>query len=295
MLPIQKQISDFNHSPRTEKIKYINVHDVGEVSSAKNNAIYFNGGDRQSSADFFVDSNNIFQIVDYKNYFSWAVGDGHGKYGITNGNSLSIEMCLEADGQPSQATINNTLDLIRSLISELNLPLENIVRHFDASGKICPQSFSANNWAKWFEFKSKILIPNIDFKIDMFAHIQDLGNVNTTGINECSMGTVGQSKRIEAIAINIDGVDLDYKTHIQNIGDINGQSEGQIEGTMGQSKRLEAITINVKSIPQGYKLQYQAHVQNIGWQDWKNSGELAGTERQSLRMESLKIRIVKVV
>jgi N-acetylmuramoyl-L-alanine amidase len=168
MLPIIKLISNFNHSPRTEKIKYINIHDVGAVSTAKNNAIYFGTGDRQASADFFVDSTSIIQIVDYINCYSWSVGDGHGKNGITNGNSLSIEMCLEANGMPSDATIANTLDLVKCLMLELKLPLESIIRHFDASGKICPQSFSANNWAKWFEFKTRL---SNSFKINIVPKV----------------------------------------------------------------------------------------------------------------------------
>lgn len=156
MLPIQKQLTKYNHSPRKENPKYIAIHDVGTVSTAKDNASYFNTGDRQSSADFFVDSNSIFQIIDYHKDYSWAVGDGGGKYGITNGNSVSIEMCLESNRQPSEKTIQNTLDLTRYLMKELNIPISNVIRHFDASKKPCPYSFSNNNWAKWTEFKNRL-------------------------------------------------------------------------------------------------------------------------------------------
>lgn len=156
MLSVQKMFINYNKTLRHEKIKYIVVHDVGAVSTAKNNRDYFAGANRGSSADFFIDSNNIIQIIDYNNYYSWAVGDGGGKYGITNSNSISIEMCLEPNFKPSEKTIQNTINLINYLMNELNIKPDNVVRHYDASKKNCPQSFSANNWSKWWKFKSRL-------------------------------------------------------------------------------------------------------------------------------------------
>lgn len=157
MLPITKMITNYNKSPRNgRRIKAIVIHDVGAVSSAKNNAIYFNGGNRNSSADFFVDSTSIYQIIDYKTDYSWAIGDGRGKYGYNNSDTVSIEMCLESNGMPSETTINNTLDLTRYLMNDLGLGVNDVVRHYDCSKKNCPNSFSANGWVKWSEFKSKL-------------------------------------------------------------------------------------------------------------------------------------------
>ena len=183
MLQIQKQFTAYNYSIRREPIKSIIIHDVGAVSSAKNNADYFKGGDRCSSADFFVDSNNIIQIIDYHKHYSWAIGDGHGKYGKTNSNSVSIEMCLEVDGQPSEATINNTLDLVRYLMSELNLSSDIVLRHFDCSGKKCPASFSANNWAKWWAFKDKLKAAlTVDTKFGWYKVGNDWYYYNVSGM-----------------------------------------------------------------------------------------------------------------
>lgn len=160
MLPITKMLTKYNHSPRTQKITHIVTHDVGAVSKAKDNATFFNTGDRGSSADFFVDSTNIFQIIDYHKNYSWAVGDGHSMFGIGNGNSVSIEMCLEANHQPSAQTIKNTQDLIRFLMKELNIPLSNCVRHFDVSRKNCPTSLNLDGkWTKWIAFKKGIVLP----------------------------------------------------------------------------------------------------------------------------------------
>jgi len=134
----------------------------------------------------------------------------------------------------------------------------------------------------------------LQFKINMFANIQDVGKINLSSINDCTIGTVGLSKRIEAIAITIDNVAIKYNVYIQDVGDIVGNIEGEYEGTMGQSKRMEAITIFVQSIPSGYKLQYQVYIKTIGWQAFKESGQLAGTQGKSLQIEALRIRIIKI-
>jgi N-acetylmuramoyl-L-alanine amidase CwlA len=183
MLQIQKQLINYNFSKRNEKISYICIHDVGEPSSAKNNRDYFAGGNINASADFFVDSNNIIQIIDYIKNYSFAVGDGKGKYGIKNSNSLSIEMCLEKDYQPSEQTIKNTLELTRYLMKELNIPLENVKTHNQCSDKLCPKSFSANNWEKWHDFKKQLVVSptpqNNNTKIKYTLLWQEFYNLST--------------------------------------------------------------------------------------------------------------------
>jgi N-acetylmuramoyl-L-alanine amidase len=157
MIDIRGQIIAYNKSPRSYPPKFIVVHDTGDPgASAQNEHDYFSGGSRGASADFFVDSNNIIQIVDTDNFYSWHCGDGNGAYGITNANSLGIEMCLEDDGYPSDSTVDNTIDLVRYLMDKYNIGIGNVVRHYDASRKCCPCSFSANNWARWYDFKNRV-------------------------------------------------------------------------------------------------------------------------------------------
>lgn len=155
MLTIRQKLINFNYSPRSVPIKYIVIHDVGtKGSTAIDNYIYFNGADRQSSADFFVDADNIIQLADYNKDYSWHCGDGKGKYGITNNNSIGIEMCLV---EPFDKVVDNTIELVKYLMKELNIPIDNVVRHYDASRKNCPGSLSADDWAKWYEFKNRLI------------------------------------------------------------------------------------------------------------------------------------------
>ncbi|WP_243156813.1 peptidoglycan recognition protein family protein [Clostridium beijerinckii] len=161
MKDIQEQIINYNKSVRYTAPWFIVVHDTGDPgASAQNEHDYFSGGDRQASADFFVDDDNIIQIIDTDSYYSWHCGDGRGAYGIKNSNSLGIEMCLKSDGTVSDETEQSTIELVLHLMDKYSIPIERVVRHYDASRKCCPGAFSSNNWARWWNFKDKLASGN---------------------------------------------------------------------------------------------------------------------------------------
>ena len=159
MLNIEKKQIAYNRVKRASAIKYIVIHDTGNKAKgadAEAHFKYFNGGNRSSSADFFVDDKKVLQVNDYTKYYTWQVGDGKGKYGITNQNSVGIEICVNADGNYEKA-VANAIELTKYLMKELNIPAERVVRHYDASRKNCPASMSADGWLAWKEFKEKIM------------------------------------------------------------------------------------------------------------------------------------------
>ncbi|MDP4117571.1 MAG: N-acetylmuramoyl-L-alanine amidase [Bacillota bacterium] len=156
----KKQIA-YNRTKRTGAIQYMVVHDTGNTGKGANadaHFNYFNGGDRQASADFFVDDKQILQANDYNTYYTWHCGDGGGKYGITNANSVGIEICVNSDGEYN-AAFANAVELTKSLMVELGIDIYHVVRHYDASRKNCPASMSTDNWALWSKFKQNISEP----------------------------------------------------------------------------------------------------------------------------------------
>lgn len=155
MKSIIKKISKYNYS-LNNNIKYIVIHDTGNFKdTAKGNANYFNGGNRRSSAHYFVDNNSIYQIVENYNA-AWHVGDGHSRYGIGNHNSIGVEMC-NSGGYISKDTIKNTLELVKYLMDKYNVSIDRVVRHYDASKKNCPANLNKDRkWSGWIEFKRKL-------------------------------------------------------------------------------------------------------------------------------------------
>ncbi len=158
MLPIQQMFVKYNYTTNANVPLYIVVHDTGNPGKGANalsHYKYFSGGNRNASAHYFVDDSNIIQIIRDKDQ-SWHCGDGHGKYGIRNNNSIGVEICINQDGNYEKAK-SNAIDLIRYLMEKYNIPLDRVVRHYDASRKNCPASMSANGWAAWYEFKDRLI------------------------------------------------------------------------------------------------------------------------------------------
>lgn len=155
---IEKKLIKYNFSSRNgKKIEYIVIHDTGNKNKGANadaHYNYFNGGNRNASAHYFVDDSKVLQLVKDSNS-AWHCGDGQGKFGITNQNSIGIEICVNADGNYDKA-VANAIELTRYLMKKYNIPLDRVVRHYDASRKLCPASMSANNWQKWLWFKEQL-------------------------------------------------------------------------------------------------------------------------------------------
>ena len=151
----------YNLSRRTagkKGIKYICVHYTGGTGSAINNVKYFKSGNRNASADFFIDEKGIYKFnPNVYRYYSWAVGDGHGKYGITNSNSISIEV-VNNGGKFSDKEIIYLRKLVNWAMKKYNVKAKNVVRHYDASRKQCPKYYSGSDTAnkRWVNLRKKI-------------------------------------------------------------------------------------------------------------------------------------------
>lgn len=151
---INKYHGKYNINTRTAAIKYIVVHYTGsgtsKSGSAKNNCIYFSGGDRQASAHYFIDDGGVWEYADPKTYYTWHCGDGHGKYGITNANSIGIEVCQNHDLPFTETEIKYLTELVLLLMNKFNVSSEHVVRHYDASHKMCPLYYAkrASEWEK---------------------------------------------------------------------------------------------------------------------------------------------------
>lgn len=160
MLPIDKKHIKYNFSTSTETNKFIVIHDTGNKARGADDIShykYFNGAVRNASAHYFVDKDSITETVD-PNLTSWHCGDGNGRNGISNKNSIGIEICVNADGDYSLA-VKNTIELTKYLMARYNIPASNVKRHLDASGKNCPASMSADNWSLWNWFKAQLTSP----------------------------------------------------------------------------------------------------------------------------------------
>ncbi len=155
-------IKDITNTNRTisnnRKIEYLVIHYVGAVSTARNNASYFKNTYRGASAHYFVDDNEVVQVVEDKD-IAWHCGNDVYYSGARNSNSLSIEMCCykmsNGNLNVSSDTESRAIELSKELIQKYNIPIENVVRHYDVTHKNCPAPFVTDE-EKWNNFKKKL-------------------------------------------------------------------------------------------------------------------------------------------
>jgi N-acetylmuramoyl-L-alanine amidase CwlA len=153
---ITKRLIEYNFTADSNKPEYIVVHDTGNRDVGANAIMhynYFNVKGRKASAHFFVDDSHIIQCIEVKDS-AWHCGDGWGSRGITNNNSIGVEMCINRDGNYAKA-FDNTANLVAYLMKQYNIGIDKVVRHYDASGKNCPQTMNNNgDWTAWNCFKN---------------------------------------------------------------------------------------------------------------------------------------------
>ena len=163
--------------------KYIVIHYTAGVTSragsAVNTADYFRTTSTQVSSDFIVDDTAVVQYnPDIKNRYTWHCGGskyntkGGSLYGICkNSNSIGIEICCNNSTGKMQnandksysftgAAVDNAAELVKQLMAEYNIPAENVIRHYDVTGKPCPGIIGWNadsgSEAAWSAFKGSI-------------------------------------------------------------------------------------------------------------------------------------------
>ena len=145
-------------------VKYIVIHYTGnKKDTAYANANYFKGINRNASAHFFVDNDNIYQTVALKNK-AWHCG-GYTYYhsDCRNTNAWGIEMCCTAGNyKVSAKTITNTAYLTANLCKRLGISASEVdkyvLRHYDVTHKSCPAQMSngGKDDADWIAFKNQV-------------------------------------------------------------------------------------------------------------------------------------------
>lgn len=138
----------------TEKINNIVIHYTGNPgTSALQNRSYFESlkdtKERKASSHFVVGlEGEIVQCIP-----TWEVA-----YASNNRNSdtVSIETChLKEDGRYTKGTYNSLVQLTAWLCDKFELTEEDVIRHYDVTGKICPKYFVDDEQA-WQEFKEDV-------------------------------------------------------------------------------------------------------------------------------------------
>ena len=155
---IDVQLLDVNPYSRpgteTEEITGIVVHYTANPgSTAQNNRDYFNGlkdsHETEASSNFIVGlDGEIIQCVP-----TWEMAYASNSRNI---DTVSIECCHpDETGKFTDETYRSLVQLTAWLCVKFNLTEDQVIRHYDVTGKNCPKYFVENEDA-WAQFKEDV-------------------------------------------------------------------------------------------------------------------------------------------
>lgn len=197
-------------------------------------------------------------------------------------------------------TYEATAKFVCSRCKEIHEVEADVVKNIDDKGQTVYTATATYEDAT--ASSTKTIIPSIYYQV----HRQDYGwevdekdeaDLTKWKSDGAESGTVGESKRLEGIKIQLPkGVSgsVEYRTHIQNTGwETKWKKDGELSGTSGKSLRLEAIQVKLTGkVADNYDVYYCVHAQNVGWLNWAKNGEEAGTAGYGYRLEAIKIMLV---
>ena len=184
-MEIKRNITTKNFdSGSINRIKYIVVHfTANNGDTAYGNTNYFKSY-RGASAHYFVDENGIYQSIEDKN-IAWHCGAKKYKHSTCrNSNSLGVELCSRKDSKGNyyfmDKTVDNAVELVKMLMAKYNVPIANILRHYDVTGKNCPEPFVKNIEA-WQNFKNRLEENVVKQNIKINGKVKSVDAINKDG------------------------------------------------------------------------------------------------------------------
>ena len=143
---------------KLEAVRDIAVHYVGNPgSSAMANRNYFNSPDSTTSSHFIVGLEGEVILCVPLDEKSSATNE-------RNRDTISIEVCHpDETGKFNEKTRASLVRLLSYLVEEFDLDRENIIRHYDVTGKICPKYYVENPLA-WEELKNSVSLGESEFQ-----------------------------------------------------------------------------------------------------------------------------------
>ena len=176
IIDVTKQnLSQVPASRGSNPIEWIVIHYLG-VPNADNENLYGGG----YGGHYYVSrAGKIYKAADPRTAVVWHCGGdlqgsgGHAYHRIcTNYNSIGIEngVCYTEDVKSAsgdsdkwyftQETQESLVWLVSQLMDEYGIDIDHVIRHYDVTGKICPNPYVKNNslrtsWT-WSEFKERL-------------------------------------------------------------------------------------------------------------------------------------------
>lgn len=129
-------------------MRKIVVHYTGTEASAHNNLLYFSRESAKASAHYFIDRDGMLRQSVAEGDTAWHAG-----HWATNLCSVGIEV-VSGGSDFTEAQICTLAVLVADLRERYGISAENVIRHYDVTGKLCPAPYV--DAAKWADLHARI-------------------------------------------------------------------------------------------------------------------------------------------
>lgn len=158
-MTINKMLTTVNYNTvQNKQNQFIVIHYVGATGGAEANCRFFKSTLRNASAHYFVGhEGEIWQCVE-DNDVAWHCGAKSYRHPYCrNNNSIGIELCCRQTSNGTwyfeEATVRATIELVKELMNKYGIPVSNVIRHYDVTGKVCPEPYVRSS-EQWNSFKA---------------------------------------------------------------------------------------------------------------------------------------------
>lgn len=161
-MDIRKEIRQINCYAGQNRPAWIVIHETDNYkkgAGALKHAEAHRNGNLSTSVHWYVDDKVAVQTLYYSDG-AYAVGKQYGTPlvpGVTNTNSINIEICVNPDSDYDTARAN-CIELVRQIMAELEIPADHVIRHYDAKRKHCPRKM-LDQPQLWTDFKAALNQP----------------------------------------------------------------------------------------------------------------------------------------
>lgn len=153
---------NYTDASRTKKdIPYLVIHYVGAAGGAEANCRYFENNYIGASAHYFVGhEGEVWQSVKDED-IAWHCGAKSYKHAkCRNSNSIGIELCVKKDKNGrwyyTKKTLASAVILTAYIMNKYDMKIEDLLRHYDVTGKECGEPHVRNNGKTWKTFVKEV-------------------------------------------------------------------------------------------------------------------------------------------
>lgn len=168
---------------RALPVSFLGMHYVGALGGAQANARYYGSSVVRASAHYFVGHASegcpVYASVPEADT-AWHCGRADGKYkhpACRNANSIGIELCCHQDKAGrwyiDPETVTAAVELARDIVARYGIPEDNVLRHYDVTGKLCPRPW-VEDAAAWEDFKARLYAPEREETVKVYTTIDEV-------------------------------------------------------------------------------------------------------------------------